>query len=385
DFFLFTRRSRPFTSAILMTASAASFYLFAGSNEAMVKDKARACVETLAKKVGDFGLETIDAGAENADHVERICAQCLEALNTLPFMGGEKVVWLKNCNFLADNVLARTRAATEGTAQIAEFIKAGIPAGVYFVVSALGIDRRKSFYKSAEKAGEVFFFEAPDMGKRDWQEQVETQILEGVRAAGKTMDEEASLLLADMVGGDSMTLRSELEKLLAYCGENRRIRVEDVQAICTASREQIVWELADSVAERDGRRAVTVLGKLLSQGESGIGLLFGLISRFRHLLIVRELMTQKALTPVRSYGEVRGALARIPEEIKSRLPADKKMNPLANHEFVVFKLMLNAQKYSRAELVRALDILFQTNLKLVRSSLEEQLLMETAILQIVRK
>src|SRR5690348_14214517 len=82
-------------------------YAIVGSDEGQVKHIAADLAQKLvADEAGDFGLETIDGVADNADQATARIRSTIEALQTLPFFGA-KVVWLKNANFLGDDVKSR--------------------------------------------------------------------------------------------------------------------------------------------------------------------------------------------------------------------------------------------------------------------------------------
>ena len=97
------------------TATDAAFHVYMGSDEARVKEAALMKVRQLTPKdAGDFSNDVIDGTADNADHAGTICSNVCMALQTLPFFGGTKVVWLKNANFLGDTQTGRAQAAVEG-------------------------------------------------------------------------------------------------------------------------------------------------------------------------------------------------------------------------------------------------------------------------------
>src|SRR5437660_11652066 len=89
-------------------AECANIYAVVGSDEAEVK---RVAAELAAKLTppgaGDFGLEVIDGAADHAEQAAARIRSTIEALQTLPFMGGGKLVWLKNANFLGDSPIGR--------------------------------------------------------------------------------------------------------------------------------------------------------------------------------------------------------------------------------------------------------------------------------------
>ena len=89
----------------------ASIYAVVGSDEAEVKRVAAELAQKLTPDdAGDFGLEVIDGAADNTDQAAARIRSTIEALQTLPFFGSTKVVWLKNANFLGDDPKARSAA-----------------------------------------------------------------------------------------------------------------------------------------------------------------------------------------------------------------------------------------------------------------------------------
>src|SRR5213596_1260161 len=86
----------------------ANIYAVVGSDEAEVKRVATELAQKLAPEdAGDFGLEVIDGAADNAEQAAARIRSVIEALQTLPFFGSTKVIWLKNANFLGDTPVGR--------------------------------------------------------------------------------------------------------------------------------------------------------------------------------------------------------------------------------------------------------------------------------------
>src|SRR5262249_9692795 len=85
-------------------SEAADIYAVVGSDEAEVKRAAAELAQKLAPEdAGDFGTEVIDGAADNAEQAAARIRSAIEALQTLPFFGSTKLVWLKNVNFLGDD------------------------------------------------------------------------------------------------------------------------------------------------------------------------------------------------------------------------------------------------------------------------------------------
>jgi len=122
-------------------------------------------------------LEIIEGAFSNQDEALKILSRVREALNTVGlFGGGDKLVWLKSTDLLADNPTTRTEAVKDALAELGDLLKNGLGEGVVLLISAIGCDRRKSLYKTIEKIGEVQFFEALEEGKGDADEDIEAFI-----------------------------------------------------------------------------------------------------------------------------------------------------------------------------------------------------------------
>src|SRR6202023_657118 len=150
--------------------AAAKIYAVVGSDDVEVKPTAAALAEKLKPAdAGEFGLETIDGAADNADQAAARIRSTIEALRTLPFFGGEKLVWLKNANFLGDDQKARSATVQAALEELSETIDADFGFEITFLISAIDVDKRRSFYKSLVKRAELQVFDKLDSSRGGWE------------------------------------------------------------------------------------------------------------------------------------------------------------------------------------------------------------------------
>src|ERR1700731_1885082 len=116
--------------------AAAKIYAVVGSDDVEVKHTAAELAEKLKPAdAGDFGLETIDGAADNADQAAARIRSTIEALQTLPFFGGEKLVWLKKANFLGEDEKAGSGGGQAPLEELAETINTGLGPEIVFLLS----------------------------------------------------------------------------------------------------------------------------------------------------------------------------------------------------------------------------------------------------------
>src|ERR1041385_1143839 len=155
----------------------ANMYAVVGSDEAEVKHVAAELAQKLIPDdAGDFGLEVIDGVADNADQADGRIRSAIEALQTLPFFGGTKVVWLKNANFLGDDTKARSAAVQSALEELSALINSDIGSGVTLLISATEVDKRRSFYKTLMKRAELQVFDRLDSARAGWEDRKSTRL-----------------------------------------------------------------------------------------------------------------------------------------------------------------------------------------------------------------
>src|SRR5262249_35164374 len=77
----------------------------------------------------------------------------------------------------------------------------------------------------------------------------------------------AGQLLVDLVGPDMGLLAQEIAKLAVYVGEAARISPEDVDRLVGNNRAENTFKIFDLIGKADATAALTLLDRLLGQGE----------------------------------------------------------------------------------------------------------------------
>ncbi|HEY3760493.1 MAG TPA: DNA polymerase III subunit delta [Verrucomicrobiae bacterium] len=358
--------------------------LICGDDEFAVKKRAKEIYQNWSAELGGMDHEIIDATVSNSgDALSRI-AKLREALQTLPFFGSAKVVWLRDCNFLGDERAASAQAVTETLNELADELKNFKWENVRLLISAGKVDKRKTFFKTLDKIGTVESFDALSADDRDWVERAEMSARNALRERKKEISEEALSELIARVGPNTRQLETEIEKLTVFTGDRKTIEFPDVTAVCSRNKTAKAFALGDALGDRDLPRLLKRLDEELwevkfEKDKSEIGLLYGLISKIRAMLLLKEMVREGWVKPDMDYNRFKAQLERVP---KDKMPADRKFNPLALNPYVLYKALPQVKKYSLSELVNAMDLLLRCNQRLVGSGLDEALVLQQTLVQI---
>jgi len=101
----------------------APLVLIHGDDEFAVKQRARQLFQQWSTELGGMDHEIIDAQISNSGEALKALARLREALQTLPFFGTAKAIWLQNCSFLGDDRTASSQAVSETMGDLAQELK----------------------------------------------------------------------------------------------------------------------------------------------------------------------------------------------------------------------------------------------------------------------
>jgi DNA polymerase-3 subunit delta len=362
--------------------SESNLHAIVGSDESEVKRVAAELAAQLTPPdAGEFGVEVIDACADNVDQAVAKIRSTIEALQTLPFFGGGKLVWLKNANCLGDSVIGRSAAVQGALEDLAELLEAGLGADVTLLISATDTDKRRSFYKTLAKRAEVQVIDRLDSSRAGWEEEATEVVRRRAKARGLQFDEEALDLFVLLTGGDTRQIENELEKIDLYLGSERRVAVEQVRELVPLSRAGVIFELGNALATCDLERALMLVKRLLDQGETAIGiLLVAILPTIRNLLLAKDLMERNRMPRPNAPFTFISALNRLPASATEHLPR-KKDGSINGYALGI--AAQQAHRFQTDKLIAGLEACLEANLRLVSSQLDHELILTEIVVKLL--
>ncbi len=392
----------------------ANIHAVVGSDEAEVKRVAAELAHKLVPEdAGDFGLEVIDGVADNAEQAAARIRLTIEALQTLPFFGSAKVVWLKSANFLGDDPKSRSAAVQSALEELSTLINDGFGPSVTLLVSATEVDKRRSFYKTLMKRSELQVFDRLDSGRAGWEEAATEIVRQRAKKRKLEFDDDALDLFVLLTGGDTRQIDNELEKIDTYCGTGfqpvgpagvppaefkgagkmparhtakmavPRITVELIRELVPISRAGVIFELSNALAARDLELALTLVRRLLEQGESAIGILLAaIVPTIRNLLLAKDLMEQHGIRRPHSPFQFIAAMNRLPAKATEHLP--RKRDGSVNAYGLAIAAQ-HAHQFEASQLIDAMRACLDANVKLVTTQLDHELILTEVVVKALQE
>jgi DNA polymerase III subunit delta len=269
-------------------------------------------------------------------------AEVINTARNLPLFAPRQIISVKSVMKLRENQARK----------LEEYFKNPSPfTTLIFVAGRLDKDdKKKKVFEVMNSATQVVELSA--LTEREIKGWIAVQ----VKAAGASVEAGAIDFLLESQGSDLGKLSREIEKLILYAGSETRITLPMVAACSGFCREHTVYEFLDAVVAKEKRKALRLVGEMMSDGSEALTMISVLSRQLRQLLQIRELS-----------GKLGAA------EIGKQIGLNR-VSP-----FLVDKMANQAKRFSPHSLALAISRLAMLDDRIKRSSIDSKVFMEQLI------
>jgi len=226
----------------------------------------------------DFAVSRFDLSETNVELI-------IDDAETLPFMGGRKLIIAKDATFFT---AAKESSKMEHRLdRLTEYLQA--PADfsiILFTVNADKLDERKKIVKLIGERKALIPF--PLLSGDDLTYWIRRQS----EKLHMNIDDAALQDLIISCGANLQNLSGELQKLSLYVGVNGVVTSELVESMVARSTEQNVFLMIDELVQLHVDKALGILYDLLKHKEEPVKILSLMARQFRNMLLIKQLSKQ---------------------------------------------------------------------------------------------
>lgn len=266
---------------------------------------------------------------------------------------------------------------------LCDAVRAGLPKGNYLILAAESVDKRKRLFKTIKKTGVVIDCSiargARAADRRQQKEILKTHLAKVVERVGKTTTPGTFDALFENTGADLRTFNSEVDKLVTFVGDSEVITASDVDNASEKTREDPVYELANAIGERVVGKALSHVDGLLKANLFPLQILSTVINQIRKLILSKDVAGRLARGKWRKGMDYRAFQRAVLPELQKH----EGLLPTANvHPFVLYKTLMQAEKFSFDELTRGLESCLDTDRQLKSSRQDPRLVLENLVIRL---
>lgn len=268
-------------------------------------------------------------------------SEILSAASTFPFGDGKKFLIIKNAEKPKDKD------------KLAEYAESPSEFTVMLLFHEGAITKPDSEpYKTLNKLGEIF--ESKEMKGDALVEWVKNYVKENQR---NISDENAQLLI-DIVGENRSLIELQLEKIFLFLNDKKEITLESIQQLATELKQYNIFDLINAVGRKDKSKALEIAFNLYESGTDLIQIIAMLNRYFTALSKINEITTMKF-----SIQEA----ARI----------------VGTHQYYYKDYLDARRRFSDQDITNAFRALFNADLTIKTSSLDQKTVLTMLIAEII--
>lgn len=320
-------------------------FVFHGQDEPSLRDRLAKFYEAFSDPAtADLNTTRLDGETVQSGDIQM-------AAGALPFIAEYRVVVVENLTASASGrdvieKLPDVLASLPNSTRIA-FVETGLAGG-----GSQAAARRRALKKlvnavEQDPRGKVLAFDLPGEHERpQW-------LQRRAKRYDAEIDLPAAHELARRIGEDLTLADTELMKLATYAG-TRAITVEDVAELTPYSPEAGIFDMVDALGKRQGQAALSLLRRLLEEGQEPLGIYGMIIRQYRLLIQMKEQLDK---------GQTSQSAART----------------IGMHPYVAGKISEQARHYSMETLERIYRQLMEIDLDIKTGKMVPELALERLV------
>jgi len=204
-----------------------------------------------------------------------IANDVVEQAMTFPVFAERRLVMIKNIDESRADQL-------EG---LLDYVLDPVPETV-LLLTAEKIDARRKIFQLFKKNGVSIEF------KKIYENQLPAFVRDLAKSSNLTLTAGALKLFCKRVGTNLAEVQGEMEKLVGYLGERDLAEEADVAAIVSDTRIESIFDLTDAMGKGDRSTALTLLDRLMAEGQAPLMVLAMMTRHFRQMWKISELVLQ---------------------------------------------------------------------------------------------
>lgn len=236
-------------------------YLVHGTDSGLISERARLLLKNWA--ASDMQLIRM-----SGDDIASDPLLLIDEANSIGLFGGKRAIFIS--------------AGSKPFVGALESLVAAPPSDCLIVIEAGSLKKDHALRKLVERLREAAAIECYPDSARDLERLIDTE----VRAAGLTIEVEARDALIEMLGGDRLTTRSELDKLILYAHGQGSITRADVDLLVADASNLAMDDAVNGAFGGDYRAVEETAQRYFATGGDGSVLLGAAV---RHALILHRM------------------------------------------------------------------------------------------------
>ena len=250
------------------------------------------------------------------------------------------------------------------------------------------VNIRKPIVKSIDRVGRYVNFEKLEESSSIQRDPLFQSVSKQLAQSDKQITPSAFNFLRTQVNNDTHRFFEEINKAISFVGDKTQISERDIRNLVSPTSSDTIFDLTDSISNRNVNQGLSSLHNILSDGEAPIKI-NALITRQIRLMVQAKLVLKNNAINFDArritYQDFVSRLFQpLSKQMAGDLPKTTTVNLLKQNPYVAYKIIQKITRFEEEELIGFLEKTLEADIQLKSNSIPAEYILEQLVCDLCR-
>ena len=250
------------------------------------------------------------------------------------------------------------------------------------------VNIRKPIVKAIDRVGKYINFEKLEESSSIQRDPLFKSVSKQLAQSDKQITPSAFNFLRTQVNNDTHRFFEEINKAISFVGDKTQINERDIRNLVSPTSSDTIFDLTDSISNRNVNQGLSSLHNILSDGEAPIKI-NALITRQIRLMVQAKLVLKNNTTNfdarrITYQDFVSRFFQPLSKKMSKDLPKTTTVNLLKQNPYVAYKIIQKITRFEEEELIGFLEKTLEADIQLKSNSIPAEYILEQLVCDLCR-
>ena len=245
------------------------------------------------------------------------------------------------------------------------------------------VNTREPIVKAIDRVGRFINFEKLEESSSIQRDPLFQSVSKQLAQSDKQITPRAFNLLRTQVNNDTHRFFEEINKAISFVGDRTQIDERDIRNLVSPTSSDTIFDLTDSISNRNVNQGLSSLHNILSDGEAPIKI-NALITRQIRLMVQAKLVLKKNAINfdarrITYQDFVSRFFQPLSKKMAGDLPKTTTVNLLKQNPYVAYKIIQKIIRFEEEELIGFLEKTLEADIQLKSNSVPAEYILEQLV------
>ena len=250
------------------------------------------------------------------------------------------------------------------------------------------VNTREPIVKAIDRVGRFINFEKLEESSSIQRDPLFQSVSKQLAQSDKQITPSAFNLLRTQVNNDTHRFFEEINKAISFVGDRTQIDERDIRNLVSPTSSDTIFDLTDSISNRNVNQGLSSLHNILSDGEAPIKI-NALITRQIRLMVQAKLVLKNNAINfdarrITYQDFVSRFFQPLSKKMSGDLPKTTTVNLLKQNPYVAYKIIQKIIRFEEEELIGFLEKTLEADIQLKSNSVPAEYILEQLVYDLCR-